>query len=73
MKDDALGGAPNVPPSKLPLPVRALAFRFRTSPALPTVAVLEVDTETNPVRIGFDKGQLERLARDAARTAAKVL
>jgi hypothetical protein len=49
-----------------------MGFRFLTSPSLPTMAVLEVDTPTNPVRIGFDKEQLEALAKAAAAAAAKT-
>jgi hypothetical protein len=60
--------------SKLPLPILAKGFRFRfvTSPAWPVGAVLEVDTDTNPIRIGFDRAQLEALSRQAAIAAAKI-
>jgi hypothetical protein len=58
--------------SKLPLPVLALNFRILTSPSYPEGAVLEADTDTNPIRIGFGKAQLERLARQAGLAAAKT-
>jgi hypothetical protein len=61
-----------VDPAKLPLPVRATGFRFLASPTLPTIAVLEVETESNPVRIGFDIDQLEELARSAGNAAARL-
>jgi hypothetical protein len=57
--------------SKFPLPVHATGFRFLTDPSLPTHAVLEVDTAANPLRVDFDKEQLEKLARDATLAAAK--
>jgi hypothetical protein len=59
--------------SKLPVPVRATSLRFLNNPRLPMIAILEVETDTNPVRIGFDKAQLEELARAAAIAAVKVL
>jgi hypothetical protein len=55
---------------KYPPPVQACGFRFLAGPAL-THAVLEVDTETNPVRVFFSKKQLERLAVDALTAAFK--
>ena len=58
--------------SKLSLPVQAIGLRFLVSPSLPTVAVLEVDTEESPVRIAFDKQQLAELSNQAALAAAKV-
>jgi hypothetical protein len=58
--------------SELPLSVQARQFRFLTSPSLSTIAVLEVDTEENPVRIAFDKKQLAELSNQAALAAAKV-
>ena len=57
--------------SKFPLPVQATGFRFITDPSLPTHAALEVDTAANPLRVNFDKEQLEKLARDATFAAAK--
>jgi uncharacterized membrane protein len=63
----------SIPASKLPLPVAATDFRFLTSPSLPTVAILEVDTEGNPVRIAFEREQLQRLAQLATISAAKLL
>ena len=51
--------------SKFPLPMHATGFRFLTDPSLPTHAVLEIDTVANPLRVNFDKEQLEKLARDA--------
>jgi len=58
--------------SKLPLPVKAQGFRVMTSPLYPQGAVLDVDTDDNTIRIGFDKAQLERLARLASKAAAKA-
>jgi hypothetical protein len=60
------------PTSRLPLPILAKGFRLLTSPAWPVGAVLEVDTDTNPIRIGFDRAQLEALSRQAAIAAAKI-
>jgi hypothetical protein len=57
--------------SKFPLPVQATGFRFLTDPLLPTHAVLEIDTAANPLRVDFDKEQLEKLARQATLAAAK--
>ena len=57
--------------SKFPLPVQATGFRFLTDPSLPTNSVLEIDTAANPLRVDFDKEQLEKLARDATLAAAK--
>ena len=57
--------------SKFPLPVQATGFRFLTDPSLPTHAVLEIDTAASPLRVDFDKEQLEKLARDATFAAAK--
>jgi len=45
--------------------VRATEFKFPPAQSLPTIAVLEVYTEANPLRIGFDKEQLVELARIA--------
>jgi len=56
---------------KLPLPVQATEFRFLMSVSLPTIAVLEVDTEGNPMRIAFNKQQLAELSNQAALAAAK--
>jgi hypothetical protein len=58
--------------SKLPLPVMSLDFRFLTSNAQPQVSILEVQTNGNPIRIGFDRHQLEKLSRQAAIAATKV-
>jgi hypothetical protein len=57
--------------SKFPLPVQVTGFRFLTDPSRPTHAVLEIDTAANPLRVDFDKEQLEKLARDATLVAAK--
>jgi hypothetical protein len=58
--------------SKFPLPVHATGFRFLTDPSLPTHAVLEIDTAANPLRVDFDKEQLEKLARDAILAGRQV-
>jgi hypothetical protein len=55
---------------KYPPPVQACGFRFLAGPSL-THAVLEVDTETNPVCVFFSKQQLEKLAVDALTAAFK--
>jgi hypothetical protein len=65
-------GPTRIPASKHPLPVEAKGFRFLASPSLPTMVILEVDTEKNPVRIGFYKDQLARLSELAAVSAAKI-
>jgi hypothetical protein len=41
------------------------------SRSLPTHAILEVDTEENPVRLAFNKAQLVELTNKAAMAAAK--
>jgi len=60
------------PTSRLPLPTLAKDFRLLTSPSWPVGAVLEVDTDTNPIRIGFDEAQLEALSRQATKAVAKI-
>jgi hypothetical protein len=61
----------SVPLHKLPAPVRAAEFKFLRTQSLPTIMVLEVYTEANPMRIGFDKNQLVELARMAGIAAQK--
>jgi hypothetical protein len=53
-------------------PAMSLGFKFLTSPALRTVAVLEVSTDANAVRVGFDRRQLEALAWAAMVAADKL-
>ena len=55
----------SIPLHKIPAPVRAMEFKFLRTQSLPTIMVLEVYTEANPVRIGFDKEQLVELGRMA--------
>jgi hypothetical protein len=61
----------SVPAHKLPVPVRAAEFKFLRTQSLPTIMVLEVYTEANPVRIGLDKEQLIELSRIAGVAAQK--
>ena len=58
--------------SNVPVPAQAIGFRFVTNPELPTVAILEVDTEANPVRIAFNKQQLAELSNQAALAATRT-
>lgn len=58
---------------RYPLPVRATGLRILTSDNLPEMAVLECDTEANPVRVWLDKEQLQQLARQAGLAAEKML
>jgi hypothetical protein len=61
----------SVPLHKHPVQVRATEFKFLRTQSLPTIMVLEVYTEANPLRIGFDKEQLVELARTAGIAAQK--
>jgi hypothetical protein len=61
----------SVPLHKVAVPVRATEFKLLRTQSLPTIMVLEVYTEANPVRIGFDKEQLVELARVAGIAAQK--
>jgi hypothetical protein len=76
-KGEALGDRPvspptNSPASKLPEPIRATAVRFRRDPSYPTIAILEVDTATNPIRIALDKTQIAQLVAFGTRTASHM-
>ena len=51
----------SVPLHKVSDPVRATEFKFLRTQSLPTIMVLEVYTEANPLRIGLIKSSLLNL------------
>jgi hypothetical protein len=50
----------------------ATDFRFLFGDDLPGRAVLEFDTDTNPVRVSLSQEQLDRLATEAKITSVKL-
>ena len=53
-------------------PSQAMSFQFLSNPVAPAHAVLEFETETNPVRVFLDRDQLQDLAKKAATYATKI-
>jgi hypothetical protein len=62
----------SIPSSKFPLPIESTGLRMLSSRALPTQAILEIDTAANPIRIWLDKSQLKKIERLAGIAASKI-
>jgi hypothetical protein len=58
--------------SKLPMPSEVSGLRFLRNKDLPGYAVLELDTQTNPIRAFLKRDQIEQLIREAGIVLAKL-